>query len=210
MKFSIARESFLAPLSHVASVIEKNQIIPILANVVLTVKEGWLELIGSDQEVQLKARVELAAAEDGAVTVPARRLLDIFRLLPDHSRVSFELRDDRLLIRSGSSRFNLITLPVENYPAVRGIAIMALTCVKMGGEWTSRNLLTERFEFWHIKREHIEDFTEARNMRRNEEEPAQRRRAIASAVKEPKRGEEPVAERSGEKIPPPPPEQPIY
>ncbi|MEI6353292.1 MAG: DNA polymerase III subunit beta [Methylococcus sp.] len=117
MKFSIARESFLAPLSHVASVIEKNQIIPILANVVLTVKEGWLELIGSDQEVQLKARVELAAAEDGAVTVPARRLLDIFRLLPDHSRVSFELRDDRLLIRSGSSRFNLITLPVENYPA---------------------------------------------------------------------------------------------
>ena len=81
--------------------------------------------------------------------------------------------------------------------AVRGATAMALKCIKMGGEWTSRNLLTERLEFWHIKREHIEDFTEAWNMRRNEEELAQRRRAIAIAVKEPKGGEEPVAESKG-------------
>ena len=81
--------------------------------------------------------------------------------------------------------------------AVRGATAMALKCIKMGGEWTSRNLLTERLEFWHIKREHTEDFAEAWNMRRNEEDLAQRRRAIASAVKEPKRGEEPVAESKG-------------
>ena len=64
----------------------------------------------------------------------------------------------------------------------------------MGGEWTSRNSLTERLEFWHIKRERIEDFTDVWSMRGNEEESTRRCGAMASAVKARKRGEEPVAE----------------
>ena len=45
--------------------------------------------------------------------------------------------------------------------AVRGTAVMALKCIKMGGEWMDWNFLTERLEFWHIKSERIENFTEA-------------------------------------------------
>ena len=71
----------------------------------------------------------------------------------------------------------------------------------MGGEWTSRNSLTERLELWHIKRERIEDFTEAWSMRRNEEESTRRRGAMASAVKARKRGEEPGPESTAAEEP---------
>ena len=85
--------------------------------------------------------------------------------------------------------------------AVRGTAIMALKCIKMGGEWRSRNSMTERLEFWHIQRERIEDFTEAWSMRRNEEESARRCGAMASAAKARSRGEGPVAESRGAEEP---------
>jgi len=117
MKLSIARETMLTPLSQVTGVIEKRQTLPILSNVLIQISGGQLEMTGTDLEVQLVARVHVDSGEEGAVTVPARKLLDIFRLLPERSEVTLEHIDDRLLIRSGRSRFNLTTLPVENYPA---------------------------------------------------------------------------------------------
>ena len=117
MKFSIARETLLTPLSRVIGVVEKRQTLPILSNVLIRLQDGQLELTGTDLEVQLVARVAVSSGEDGAVTVPARKLLDIFRLLPDNSEVKVETREDRVGIRCGSSRFSLTTLPVDNYPA---------------------------------------------------------------------------------------------
>ncbi len=117
MKFSIARETLLTPLQQVIGVIEKRQTQPILSNVLLRLGDGLLELTGTDLEVQLVARVEVEPGDAGAITVPARKLLDIFRLLPERSQVNLEHRDDRLTLRGGSSRFSLSTLPVENYPA---------------------------------------------------------------------------------------------
>ena len=62
--------------------------------------------------------------------------------------------------------------------AVRGTAVMALKCIKMGGEWMDWNFLTERLEFWHIRRARLEDFTEAWDMRRNEEEAMRLQRQL--------------------------------
>ena len=62
--------------------------------------------------------------------------------------------------------------------AVTGATVMALKCIKTGGEWASRNKLTERLEFWHIKREHLDDFTQAWDMRRNEEEAMRLQRQL--------------------------------
>ena len=117
MKFSIARETLLTPLQQVIGVVEKRQTQPILSNVLLRLAEGQLELTGTDLEVQLVARVGVDSGDEGAITVPARKLLDIFRLLPERSEVTLERREDRLALRGGSSRFSLTTLPVENYPA---------------------------------------------------------------------------------------------
>jgi DNA polymerase-3 subunit beta len=117
MKFNIAREALLAPLQQVNGVIEKRQTIPILSNVLIRVREGQIELTGSDLEIQLVAIAELSTSESGEFTVPARKLMDIFRLLPDRSEAQIDSHDGRCAIRSGGSRFNLSTLPVESYPA---------------------------------------------------------------------------------------------
>jgi DNA polymerase-3 subunit beta len=117
MKFSVARETLLTPMSQVIGVIERRQTLPILSHVLIVLEEGRLSLTGTDLEIQLVARAGVEAGEPGAVTVPARKLLDILRLLPERSQVSVELREDRLALRCGSSRFHLTTLPVENYPA---------------------------------------------------------------------------------------------
>ena len=117
MKFSVARETLLTPMSQVIGVIERRQTLPILSHVLIVLEEGQLSLTGTDLEIQLVARVGVEGGQPGAVTVPARKLLDILRLLPDRSQVSVELKEDRMAIRCGSSRFNLTTLPVENYPA---------------------------------------------------------------------------------------------
>jgi DNA polymerase-3 subunit beta len=116
MKFTIARETLLTPLQQVIGVVEKRQTLPILSNVLLKLADGQLELTGTDLEVQLITRTTVETGESGEVTVPARKLLDICRLLPDRSAVSVECKDDRFAIRCGSSRFNLSTLPAENYP----------------------------------------------------------------------------------------------
>ena len=117
MKLSIARETLLTPLSQVTGVIEKRQTLPILSNVLLHLGDGHLEMTGTDLEVQLLSRIPVDSRVEGSITVPARKLLDIFRLLPERSEVTLEHVDDRLSVRSGRSRFNLTTLPFENYPA---------------------------------------------------------------------------------------------
>ena len=76
MKFTIARETLLAPLQQVIGVIEKRQTLPILSNVLLRIKEGQIELTGTDLEVQLITRGPIDTNESVEVTVPARKLLD--------------------------------------------------------------------------------------------------------------------------------------
>jgi DNA polymerase-3 subunit beta len=116
MKFTLVRETLLAPLQQVIGVIERRQTLPILSNVLLKLAEGRLEFTGTDLEVQMVAHAEVETGDSGAVTAPARKLLDICRLLPDRSTLSVECKDGRFTIKSGGSRFNLSTLPADNYP----------------------------------------------------------------------------------------------
>lgn len=117
MKFTVTRESLLAPLAAVVGVIEKKQTMPVLSNVLLEASGGSMTITGTDLEVQLVARLPVDAEGPFRVTVPARKWLDIIRLLPDASSIQMQIREDKLLIRSGSSRYTLNTLPAEGYPA---------------------------------------------------------------------------------------------
>lgn len=116
MKFSTSREDLLAPLQQIVSVIERRHTLPILANVLLSLEDDSLELTGTDLEVQLVSRIAVASGDRGRITVPARKLLDICRLLPDRSELTLEEREERFQVKSGRSRFVLSTLPAENYP----------------------------------------------------------------------------------------------
>ncbi|WP_445620384.1 DNA polymerase III subunit beta [Kushneria sp. Sum13] len=119
MKFSISREALLRPLSLVAGVVERRQTLPVLSNVLLTVSDGELSLTGTDLEVELIGRVAPSNIEEsGAVTVPARKLMDICKSLPDQSEITLAIEDGRALLRAGRSRFTLSTLPAAEFPSI--------------------------------------------------------------------------------------------
>jgi DNA polymerase-3 subunit beta len=95
---------------------------PILANVLLAAKDGQVAVTATDLEVELvaSATVEIEAA--GEVTVPGRKLLDICRALPEEAEISMNLSGEKLSVKSGRSRFSLMTLPAAEFPTVEDIS----------------------------------------------------------------------------------------
>ncbi|WP_372860842.1 DNA polymerase III subunit beta [Spongiibacter sp.] len=122
MKFSISRDALIKPLNLVAGVVERRQTLPILANVQLLLDGGQLSLTGTDLEVELIGRVELgdtaATAVGGEITVPAKKLVDICKALPEGSVIDVSQDEQKLIIKSGRSRFQLSTLPAKDFPSV--------------------------------------------------------------------------------------------
>jgi DNA polymerase-3 subunit beta len=119
MKFTISRDALLKPLNLVAGVVERRQTLPILANVLMVLDGDRLALTGTDLEVELVGRVQLpAAGESGEVTVPARKLVDICKSLPEGSNIEFTAQDSKVTVKSGRSRFTLATLPAREFPNV--------------------------------------------------------------------------------------------
>ena len=119
MKFSISREALLRPLTLVAGVVERRQTLPVLSNVLIQVNGDEVALTGTDLEVELIGRtVASQVDEPGAATVPARKLMDICKSLPDQAEIQLSLEEGRAVLRSGRSRFTLSTLPVAEFPNI--------------------------------------------------------------------------------------------
>jgi len=133
MKFTIQREVLLKPLQQVASVVEKRQTLPILANVLLNVQGDVLSLTGTDLEVELVGHASVLSADaDGQITVPAKKLLDICKALPDSSEISFEQEESRVVVKSGRNRFTLSSLDAAEFPAVETDGSMRAIHVSQG------------------------------------------------------------------------------
>jgi len=119
MKFTISRDALIKPLNLVAGVVERRQTLPILSNVLLSLEGNQLSLTGTDLEVELVGRVELTSpGVDGDVTVPARKLVDICKTLPDGSEIEFTVEAGKATVKAGRSRFTLSTLPASEFPSV--------------------------------------------------------------------------------------------
>jgi len=118
MKFTIQREEFLKPLQQVIGVVERRQTLPVLGNVLINAAKRQVKLTATDLEVELQAQVAVAVAEAGDITLPARKLHDICRTLPEGAEIDISVKNDRALVRSGKSRFTLSTLPAGEFPVV--------------------------------------------------------------------------------------------
>jgi DNA polymerase III subunit beta len=118
MRFSLQREAFLKPLAQVVNVVERRQTLPVLANFLVQVNGGQLSLTGTDLEVEMVSRITVEDAQDGETTIPARKLFDIVRALPDGSRVTVSQTGDKVTVQAGRSRFTLATLPSNDFPSV--------------------------------------------------------------------------------------------
>ncbi|GAB5349489.1 DNA polymerase III subunit beta [Alteriqipengyuania sp. 357] len=120
MKATIERATLLRCLSHVQSVVERRNTIPILSNVLIDADEGGgVKVMATDLDLQVVETMTAASVESGgAITVSAHLLFDIARKLPDGSQVSLETADNRMTVKAGRSRFQLPTLPRDDFPVI--------------------------------------------------------------------------------------------
>jgi DNA polymerase-3 subunit beta len=120
MKATIERAKLLRCLSHVQSVVERRNTIPILSNVLIEASgDGHVRIMATDLDLQVVESLEAASVEQpGAITVSAHLLFDIARKLPDGSQVSLETADNRMAVKAGRSRFSLPTLPRDDFPVI--------------------------------------------------------------------------------------------
>ena len=118
------RDDLLKPLQAVSGIVEKRHTLPILSNVLFERVEERIHLLATDLEIQVITSFSSpqGKAENYQVTVSARKLQDILRALPEQATVTLEVQNNRMLVRSGKSRFTLQTLPAEDFPRLAQVA----------------------------------------------------------------------------------------
>lgn len=120
MKATIERATLLKCLSHVQSVVERRNTIPILSNVLIEASsDGTVRVMATDLDLQVVESLGAVVVETaGAITVSAHLLFDIARKLPDGSQVSLDAAENRMTVKAGRSRFSLPTLPRDDFPMI--------------------------------------------------------------------------------------------
>jgi len=119
MKATIERATLLKSLSHVQSVVERRNTIPILSNVLIEARDdGSIRLMATDLDLQVDESIQANVATAGATTVSAHTLFDIVRKLPDGSQVEINAAEGKMQLSAGRARFNLSTLPRDDFPVI--------------------------------------------------------------------------------------------
>ena len=116
MKFSAARETLLKPLQTVVGVVERRQTMPILSNVLLSLQGSKLSITATDLEVEMVAEAEVKGDGTGDITVPGRKLHDIFRALPEGSSVEINLNGDRLTVKGRPEPLHVVDATRSRFP----------------------------------------------------------------------------------------------
>ncbi|HEX6411399.1 MAG TPA: DNA polymerase III subunit beta [Sphingomicrobium sp.] len=119
MKATIERATLLKSLSHVQSVVERRNTIPILSNVLIEARDdGSIRLMATDLDLQVDESVPANVGTAGATTVSAHTLFDIVRKLPEGSQVELNAAEGKMQLTAGRARFNLSTLPRDDFPVI--------------------------------------------------------------------------------------------
>jgi DNA polymerase-3 subunit beta len=118
MKFKADRATLMKSLAHVQNVVEKRNTIPILANVLLAVRDGKLTIAATDLEIALVEEVAAETTRNGAITVPAATLFEIVRRQPDNAMIELDHPggDAQLALRAGRYTTSLVALSVDEFP----------------------------------------------------------------------------------------------
>ncbi|WP_029132184.1 DNA polymerase III subunit beta [Sedimenticola selenatireducens] len=118
MKIVTTRDNLLKPLQQVGGVVERRQTLPILANVLINAGNGKINITATDLEVEMKTTTVVDCDNETDFTLPARKLLDICKALPEESTIELNVENERVVIKSGRSRFTLGVLPANDYPSI--------------------------------------------------------------------------------------------
>ena len=119
MKFSAKKESLSDKFSLCSSIADKRQTIPVLSNVLIKAKDGYLTVVATDLERQLSLKIiECEISEEGETTVSARKLFELIKSVPDDTNLNFEVKENQLEISALSFQADLAILPVQDFPFV--------------------------------------------------------------------------------------------
>ncbi|QIG78380.1 DNA polymerase III subunit beta [Stakelama tenebrarum] len=119
MKATIERATLLKGLSHVQSVVERRNTIPILSNVLIEAQgSGVIRLMATDLDLQIDETISAAVDQPGATTVSAHTLFDIVRKLPEGAQVELSASEGRIQVTAGRAKFTLATLPRDDFPVI--------------------------------------------------------------------------------------------
>ncbi len=118
MKLQVGRNELLSALSAVIGVVERRQTLPVLSNFLLELKDDELIVTGTDLEIELEARARVQNLAPGRATVPARKLFDICRGLPEGAEIQLEVSGEKAQLKSGRSKYSLSCLKADEFPAM--------------------------------------------------------------------------------------------
>lgn len=118
MKLNLTRKQLLIPLQLVSGAVERRQTKPILSNILLDSMGDKIVLTATDLEVELSSTIKIKDVEQGKITVPARKLLDICRNLDPQANIKLSSEKTKVILKTGKSRFTLSSLNAEDFPLV--------------------------------------------------------------------------------------------
>src|SRR5919108_1699504 len=118
MEFTVRKFDLLQELTLIQGVVERKTTIPILGNVLIHAEGGELGVVATDLEIGLKSVCVSKTTVPGTMTLPAKRLYEIVRALPD-KEIKFKRGEANWVsVTCGSSRFRIAGLPQEDFPTL--------------------------------------------------------------------------------------------
>lgn len=117
MKFQANRDVFSEAVSFAVKLLPQRTTLPILSGILIKADEDGLTLSSFDYEVSAQTQIAADVEEPGTVLVSGRLLSDIANKLPN-APVRFASEDSRITVSSGSAKFTLLSMPVEEYPSL--------------------------------------------------------------------------------------------
>jgi DNA polymerase-3 subunit beta len=117
MKFTITREQLSEGVSAVSAAVPTKTTLPVLANILLEATKDGLRLSGTDLDIAVGTMVPASVDQEGAITLPARKLQELVRELPSAGIRFTTQGEQRVTIECGRSKFKLLGLPREEFPA---------------------------------------------------------------------------------------------
>ena len=113
------RDEILKPLQVVSGIVERRHTLAILANLLFKKTGPSISFVSTDIEIQITTKANFGVgSDDVTTTVGARKILDILRALPE-GPVSLNLKDNKMVVQSGKSRFSLQTLAATEFPVMQ-------------------------------------------------------------------------------------------
>jgi DNA polymerase III subunit beta len=128
MEFSVTKSALLNELSTTQGVVERKTTIPILSNLLVEAKGSELTITATDLELSIHTMCEAKIKKEGAGTIPAKKLLELVRLLPEGEIKVKLLENHWVEITSDRKKYKLVGMAKENFPA---LPVMPHTLVKI-------------------------------------------------------------------------------